>query len=249
MTWILVERASGVPDDTQIDDAQRVWRYLTFDRFEWLLEQKRLWLSRADLLGDPWEVVLSKRDLDSMLAGGYCGGDRDSLLRVLSAERENNFVSCWSAQPDESYALWLIYCEKNEGVAIQTTFGRLKASLQEPVILRPVVYARDARVPANKNHPFLADVVVRKRPMFAYEHEVRIAQWKHDAKGKPGLEIPWDAERVLERVWVHPRADGAFFERVRTAVRTMAPTLIDSVQWSEMTAAPAARGLWLQGER
>jgi hypothetical protein len=41
--------------------ADRVWRYMTFSRFVWLLQNKQLWLSRADLLGDPWELAPSAR--------------------------------------------------------------------------------------------------------------------------------------------------------------------------------------------
>jgi hypothetical protein len=247
--WGVVQRASGAPNDIRIDDAQPVWRYLPFDRFLWLLEAKQLWLSRADLLGDDWEVVLSKNDLDSMLNAGYGDGKRDVLLRVLSVERITNFVNCWSAQTDESYALWLLYCGEKSGVAIQTTIGRLKASVQEPVSVRPVVYSHDAPIQADKHHPFFEDVVVRKRPMFAYEHEVRIIQWKNNSKEQPALTVPWDPNEILEHVWVHPRADASFFESVRTAVRRFAPALSDSVRWSEMTTAPAARGLWARGER
>jgi hypothetical protein len=33
--------------------AEKGWRYLKFSRFVWLLQKKQLWLSLADLLGDP----------------------------------------------------------------------------------------------------------------------------------------------------------------------------------------------------
>jgi hypothetical protein len=39
-------------------DAQKVWRYMSFPKFAWLLQKKQLWLARADLLGDPWEIRL-----------------------------------------------------------------------------------------------------------------------------------------------------------------------------------------------
>jgi hypothetical protein len=37
------------------DELEKVWRYMNFSRFVWMLQTKQLWLSRADLLGDPWE--------------------------------------------------------------------------------------------------------------------------------------------------------------------------------------------------
>ncbi len=36
----------------------RVWRYMSFAKLVWTLQNEELWLSRADLLGDKWEVTL-----------------------------------------------------------------------------------------------------------------------------------------------------------------------------------------------
>ncbi len=35
---------------------QKISRYMSFSRFLWLLQQKRLWLARVDKLDDPWEL-------------------------------------------------------------------------------------------------------------------------------------------------------------------------------------------------
>ena len=39
--------------------SNKVWRYLRFERFVWLLLNQALWLSRADLLEDSWEAAPS----------------------------------------------------------------------------------------------------------------------------------------------------------------------------------------------
>jgi hypothetical protein len=43
-----------------MDNDQKVWRYLSFSRFMWMLQNKQLWLSRADKLDDPWELAIEK---------------------------------------------------------------------------------------------------------------------------------------------------------------------------------------------
>ena len=45
---------------TTDDGAQKVWRYMNFARFVWLLQRKQLWMSR---LGDPWELALAGAQL------------------------------------------------------------------------------------------------------------------------------------------------------------------------------------------
>ncbi len=49
------------------DRARTVWRYMGFSRFAWLLQRKQLWLSRADKLGDPWEIALAGEQLDHLV--------------------------------------------------------------------------------------------------------------------------------------------------------------------------------------
>lgn len=44
-----------------------VWRYMSFSKFVWTIQNKRLWLSRADLLGDPWEISLSGEQLQHVI--------------------------------------------------------------------------------------------------------------------------------------------------------------------------------------
>jgi hypothetical protein len=46
----------------------KVWRYMSFSRFIWLLQKKQLWLSRADRLGDPWEISLAGNQLEHVIS-------------------------------------------------------------------------------------------------------------------------------------------------------------------------------------
>src|SRR5580658_10265948 len=104
--------------DSMSNDAEKVWRYMSFSRFVWLLQKKRLWLSRADRLGDPWEISLAGDQLQHVI-----GRDPISPIgepkaesavlrsaRIIKQWRQEIFVNCWNSSDYESHALWRIYC-------------------------------------------------------------------------------------------------------------------------------------------
>jgi hypothetical protein len=110
-----------------------VWRYMSFAKFVWTIQNKCLWLSRADLLGDPWEISLSGEQLKLVI-------DRHPITpigevpketaeerakRIIGLWRKNTFISCWNKSPHESDALWKIYCKNTDGIVLQTTYEKL----------------------------------------------------------------------------------------------------------------------------
>lgn len=231
-------------------DTDKVWRYLTFARFVWLLQKKKLWLSRSDLLGDPWEITLTGNQFEHVirrhppttlpLPKVMPETAMERSQRIIKLWRRQTFVNCWSVSEHESHALWRIYCRTNEGVAIQTTLTRLR----ESVGLLPL-YRVTYEIPGSRMQtPTLPDLVSKKRPMFAYEQEVRIVQvneGKHDADSDDvplGTTIDWDPAKHIESIRVHPEADYSFMETVITTVGYYAPALNGRVEWSDMNAPP-----------
>jgi len=230
-----------------LDAHIRVWRYMSFAKLVWMLQKKQLWMSAAELLGDKWEVMLDTPQLNTVIKkrppdySAQAATERAaSIIREL---RKQTFVNCWTASEHESHALWRIYCPSSEGVAIQTTLNRLRESVGLPV--HEVVYGihgTDGRTPD------VTKLVTQKRPMFAYESEVRIVLVNDFAdKNNPeritvGVGVDWDPERHLEHIWVHPDAPFWFMETVTETVRQLAPGLshdgIPLVPWSRMNSSP-----------
>ncbi len=231
------------PDDLT-DKTTKVWRYMSYARFVWLLQTKKLWLSRADCLGDPWELSLAGEQLAHVISTAPISpvGEppREPTMqrseRIVKAWRKKTYVSCWSAQAHESHALWRIYCPTSEGVAIQTTLAKLHFSVGDLPAFR-VTYLTPG---SSKRTPTLADLATTKRPMFAYEHEVRILHLvDDDAPTFPvGFGLPWDCEQHVETICVHPEADQSFMDTIIATVATHAPSLKDKVVWSAMNARP-----------
>lgn len=228
-------------------DAVMVWRYMSFSRFVWMLQKKQLWLSRADLLGDPWEITLAGDQLDHMISYAppvnildlpeVMETEMQYAERIIKLWRRQTFVSCWSASNHESHALWRIYCPSAEGVAVQTTLATLRKSTGDIPVYR-VTYETPG---SNQRTPTLPDLVTKKRPMFRYEQEVRVVDWKEDALPEMetlGRGLDWDPEKHLESIRLHPEADASLMETVRSVVDHYAPALSEHLAWSEMIARP-----------
>jgi hypothetical protein len=234
--------------DKPMSDDAKVWRYMSFSRFIWLLQKKQLWLSRADRLGDPWEISLANNQLEHVISRHPITPITEGIrprenamqrsVRINKLWRQRTFVSCWNASDHESHALWRIYCGSSDGVALQTTFDRLRESVGGLPVYR-VAY----EIPGmRKQTPTLVDLVTKKRPMFAYEQEVRVVR---DATTEPiheqevlGHTLEWNPDLILQSVLIHPEADFSFMETVTAAVAHYAPALKDSVVWSAMREPP-----------
>lgn len=230
----------------------KVWHYMSFSRFVWLLQRRQLWLARADTLGDRWEIALAGEQLAYVisrhppttlpLSDGKKEAAMEQVRRIIPMWRQKTFVSCWNCSEDESYALWRVYCGPTEGVAIQTTLGRLRNS----VVALPVHRITYDTPGSKKQTPTLIDFATRKRRMFAYEQEVRIVQISDRADAAAPEEevfgrcLEWDPEMHIEFIWVHPDADPSFMETVSAAVEQYVPALKDRVEWSAMREEPPA---------
>ena len=231
---------------------QKVWRYLTFSRFVWLLQRRQLWLARADTLDDRWEIALAGDQLAYVISRHPpttlpLSGDRqesamERVQRIIPMWRQKTFVSCWNCSEDESHALWRVYCGAIEGVAIQSTLGRLRNSAA-PLPVLPIEYG----APGSKRQtPTPIDLATQKRRTFAYEQEVRIVQTYigDDATAPPdealGRCLEWEPETYIDSIWVHPDAAPSFMETVAATVKQYAPILEDRIEWSAMRGRPPA---------
>jgi hypothetical protein len=234
---------SAMASDTEEED-QDVWRYMSFARFVWMLQNKTLYLARADLLGDPWEVSLCNEQLRYVLSrhpispidGGPSEEGMERSARLIKSWRARTFVSCWSAARHESHALWRIYCSSVEGVAIRTTLQKLKASVAPTRVLK--VHYQTLGTAART--PNITELVTRKRPMFAYEQEVRVVHIKRvESDSAVGILLDWNPEDVVEGIFVHPESEPSFEKTVIATVQTYAPKLADRVERSAMSGRPA----------
>ena len=186
------------------DDSIRVWRYLDLAKFIWLLENRKLYLSRLDLLGDSHEGSLPNITADHYYANHLYHardinrirlinefGEKEGELKFLEMEpvflrqieemrsdkrkvRRHYFVNCWHMNKSESEAMWRLYCSNNNGIAIQTTYKKLVDSTMSDKYL----HIGCVNYIDYESYSFPMDNVyykmMHKRASFAHEQEVRL---------------------------------------------------------------------------
>lgn len=212
-----------------------VWRYMSFTKLVSLLESQCLFFSRADKLGDPFEGSWPRMNT---VEGFVSFADLPKAARPaieLQMQRMRKSwpkyvaLNCWHMNQEESAAMWNIYLKSNEGVAIQSTYRKLRESLidDEVIFLGKVEYINyqtDIINAGNILTPFL-----HKRKSFEYEKEVRglITKIPTTEKGmdftketitEKGLRIKVNMETLVERIYVAPTCQKWYVELVKSVV-------------------------------
>jgi hypothetical protein len=231
-----------------------VWRYMDLPKLIALLGQKALFLPRLDKLGDPHEGAITRPFKDRLDSAGPETAKRFAGWR--KGIRTTSFVSCWHQGEFESEAMWRLYCG-TQGVAIQTTYAKLKNSVHKwnnPSLGIGLVSYRDYD---SEDLPGLNMYVpiMSKRIAFKHEQEVRIVWttvgykeypaentvWEEGTDGnrKPaGMLLPWDAEDFVENIYINPYAKPWYGDVVKTTVEKHSSLLAGKIQWSQLRNAP-----------
>jgi hypothetical protein len=227
--------------------SQKLWRYMSFSRFMWMLQRKLLWIARSDTLNDPWELAITPTHLKEVrerapirpIGEEHRETADEHAAKVYQHWRETTFISCWCASEHESHALWQVFCGSTEGVAIQTTVGTLEAQFGN-IAFQKVNYNPPETLGRTLT---FNDVALLKRPFFNFEQEAR-AIFRADTpnpninKGEFGFEFPFDPGLLLNGVSIHPASDLSFYETVLWAIDDHAKSLRPRVSWSSMREQP-----------
>lgn len=241
MAYLSPHRESHASFPQPADGTVKVWRYLDLPRFIWMLSAKALAFARVDSLEDPFEGSIPPAVYEQ-----WKSRHADLIATARRGLRKQAFVSCWHANNAESEAMWRLYCGSHDGIALQTTYEKLDASLPEGIFLGQITYLDyecDTGPPADT----LA-LLMRKRQAFEHEHEIRALIWP--ASAPPGLvpraldeharvvNVPWPARDFLERIYVSPYAEEWYRDVVVSIIETFAPELGDRLTWSHMRGVP-----------
>jgi len=171
------------------------------------------------------------------------------------AKTRSAHASCWTAGP-ESEAMWRLYCRdcgtEGQGVALQSTLGKVEASVsRHDLIVSPIRY-RHYHIGDAFNDEL--DAFMHKRMGFAHEGEVRLLKYDESyylklgpalTRGDPTAATPselpehiyldWSPATVIERITISPYADDAYEKRVRGAITSIDPSLVDRLELSVLS--------------
>lgn len=217
----------------------KIWRYIDLAKFLSLLHNRALYFSRLDQLSDsdPFEGYYTQLNIDfdqipfSDLPSDWKKvtgiKDKNTFKKIvgfnkiirenIKHQRKLTFVNSWHLNEYESAAMWNVYLNRNEGIAIQSTYQRLIDSLDSYKDFNVFVgrikyidYQSEAISMANGLSPF-----IHKRKSFEYEDELRALIWTLQNGGNDlndpnnnkysdtlGLNVPVDLSILVEKVYV-----------------------------------------------
>jgi hypothetical protein len=191
-----------------IDPDTIVWKYLDLSKFLDLLLSQKLFMSRSDKFEDQYEGTFSEPTFEEIKRLSV---NNPEFLQYYKSHREKVAISSWHINEYESFAMWQIFTQNSEGLAIQSTIGRLEKAL----------------VPENKFEQFIGEVnyidykkeyipfddlffpFLFKRKSFQYEREVRIISdiSSSNIKINDGLKIDVDINQLIEKIYIHPKSE------------------------------------------
>ncbi len=197
---------------------------MSLAKFVSLLANRALDFCRVDKLEDIHEERLTKSTYEithEWLRAGYEGTSRETI------------VDCWSMVEQESVGLRKTYVPHSEGVAVRTTFARLKDSFERKgVFQEATLHVSVVRYVDFNTYSFVDETntafnrfipLLHKRRFFEYGHELRAVVSGLGThflgaiiRQTAGMNVPVSLKTLIDRVHVAPLVPPSFAAAVRS---------------------------------
>jgi hypothetical protein len=190
------------------DNNTIVWKYLDLSKFLDMLMSQQLFMSRSDKFEDQYEGTFSEPTFEEIKK---IAANNPKFLDYYKSHREKVVISSWHINEYESFAMWQIFTKNNEGLAIQSTIGRLKEAIRPENRIEQYIgnvnyidYKKEYIPFDDTFFPFLF-----KRKSFQYEREVRIISdvSAQNISVNEGLKINVDLNQLIEKIYIHPKSE------------------------------------------
>ncbi len=207
-------------------------------KFLSLLNTSSLWFARADQFKDMFEGSSPKINVEARQPPAYLSEEdipvfRNLMENTAGVKRQwikHVAINCWQMASAESVAMWDIYLPNDkDGVAIQSTYRRLKDSLRtdEPVYIGKVKYI-DYEHQVIESDSVLAPFI-HKRKAYEYERELRAVIVRSPPTGPRGLDfsietiqtgilIPVDLRLLITKILLPPQAPASLTGSVKSLI-------------------------------
>jgi hypothetical protein len=179
-------------------------------------------MSRSDKFEDQYEGTFSEPTFEEIKKLSI---DNPEFLNYYKTHREKVAISSWHINEYESFAMWQIFTQNSEGLAIQSTIGRLQKALQPETNFNQYIgevnyidYKKEYIPFDDMFFPFLF-----KRKSFQYEREVRIISDVADnnIKINDGIKINVDINELIEKIYIHPKSENWYKNLVIQLVKQL----------------------------
>jgi len=228
----------------EFDPNITIWRYLTFAKFESLIQRRALWFSKLQIFEDEQEGMtptLTRASLKSQhrqMENWFPDEERKRQVRRFIEDNENDgreliVATCWFIGEHESSEMWAEYAKDDEGIVIKSTAGDLIRSVvksHDKWWVGEVTYV-DLSTHAGMDACEGSQAGLRaflKGNRYSHESELRLATMNFVAPGCLNPDGAPPDERQRARFVYSPKRPGIF-------VRADLPVLI-----REIRTAPGA---------
>ncbi|NTV46814.1 MAG: hypothetical protein HGB11_09935 [Chlorobiales bacterium] len=220
-----------------------LWRYLDFEKFDWLGGKRRLFMPSAQFLCDPLEGTMPDghierwRSLEADAASEeqrrIIRQNQEKIFAFAKAFRPHYYISCWHMNALENTKMWRCYTKSPDAVAVATSYRALRASLPAYVeigMVRYIDYSSESLPSLN-----MFEYITHKNINFCFEREVRAValppateglgashfQANHfESESQNGFHVyapEVDVAALIDRVILHPESSPAFVEKICSA--------------------------------
>lgn len=199
-----------------------VWKYLDLSKFLDLLLSQKLFMSRSDKFEDQYEGTFSEPTFEEIKKLSINNPD---FLNYYKTHREKVAISSWHINEYESFAMWQIFTQNSEGLAIQSTIGRLQNALHPETNFSQYIGAVNYIDYKKEYIPFddMFFPFLFKRKSFQYEREVRIISDVADTNIQinDGLKINVAINELIENIYIHPKSENWYKNLVIQLVKQL----------------------------
>jgi len=210
-----------------------IWRYMSFEKFLYLIMNEKLYLCRLDKLTDQYEGTVpdnNRKNINLRLKKVPLITREEKIekynheIKRIHAFKQFTLINCWSMYEEESFALWKIYTKPGYGIAIKSKFGLLQDSLANNKELDfGIVEYNNKQATAETQ----TSIPVTKKIYYKYENELRVLLYdQYDNRGatdisnfeplyEKGKEVDVNIKILIDSVYLSPSAPDWFEEIVR----------------------------------
>jgi len=206
-------------------DGAKIWRFIDLSKYVSMLSTRALFFAKPENLDDPYDCLPPRSNLARIAIGRDASpefGSEESVreaLEMFKKFRSMAAINCWHMNEYESAAMWRLYLKSDEGVAIESTFDRLREGLlpdgdKETYIGKVRYVDYNTHMINNWN---LLHIFLHKRLSFAHERELRaIRMGTAYMSFDRGVQVPVSPEALIERVRVSPTSGEWFCQVVKS---------------------------------
>jgi len=213
-----------------IDLDKPIYRYMSVEKFLYLIFERSLWFTRCDKLGDQHEGSLPEKlvkyrnnSLDRQIVSDSTQYKEIQEIKKIyergsHASRLQKFASCWTKNAPESLLMWKLYTPNSTGIAVESTVSRIGNSF----VREPCDYFERYRMTiANTIYENFSDIdklnrdqIFYKRSAYHYEEEIRVFATDMSTVEIPeSLPITIDPDILINRIYVYSSSDSKVLKK------------------------------------